>query len=94
MTTLKQAIKTIRENIHADQIVVRGKLVTFRRGFFYKSGGTAEIYAEKIISELGAAKVDAVLVSSGEVWKAFRGSATVANSSHWHATVELKNVEG
>ena len=88
--TLKDTVAEIKAGVHADQIAVKDNRVTFRRGFFYRMGGSAETFSSRIMKDLANLGIQATLVNQGEVWKAFRGGAKVANSSHWFATVELK----
>jgi hypothetical protein len=57
-----------------------------RRGFYYRHGNTTEKYIE-IVKK---AFPNAVIVDSGEVWKAFRGGASLANQSHWYVEFNFK----
>lgn len=50
-----------------------------RRGFFYRKGGTTDALWQKVLAVYPSAQI----IDSGEVWKAFRGSAPVSKQSHW-----------
>ncbi|MCR4301815.1 MAG: hypothetical protein NUV51_09410 [Sulfuricaulis sp.] len=76
MTTLKQ----VRNALSADTYSAKNGVFTVRRGFFYTHGRTAESFVEAVKRAFPAA----VILDSGEVWKAFRGGATTANQSHWY----------
>ena len=77
-------------NVPVDQIVVRQGVATFRRGFFYTNGGSAEQFAYRCETALQRAGIAHEVVDRGEVWKPFRGAAKLANQSHWFVKVVLK----
>jgi len=81
-------IKELREHVHADSIGKRrdGNIV-LRQGFFYSHGRTAEGFAAKVTKALEACSLPGSVIDSGEVWKSFRGGASVANSSHFYVVV-------
>jgi hypothetical protein len=58
---------------------------TARWSFFYRMNGTAEGKCNRVLAVFPHAHV----VDSGEVWKAFRGGASVANQSHWFVKFTL-----
>lgn len=60
-----------------------------RREFYYTYGRTAQPYVEFVQNALPTATI----VSSGEVWKPFRGGAGSANSSHWYVEFTFKQEE-
>lgn len=62
---------------------------TFRRGFFYTHGYTAERYAADIMQKLQAAGLNPKLLGSGEVWKSFKGGASIRAQSHWWVKVQF-----
>lgn len=74
-TTLKQ----VREKLHPDTASYREGVFTIRDEFFYTHGRTAEHLVKQVLSQFPTA----VIHDSGEVWKAFRGGASTAQSSHW-----------
>lgn len=73
-------VKTIRENLDADTVSCKDGCFTVRRGFFYTHGKTAQDFANDVINAFPLA----VIVSKGEVWRPFRGGATIAQGSHWY----------
>jgi hypothetical protein len=75
MTTLKE----VKEKLHFDSYSVKNGVFTVRKEFFYRMGKDTEYYRQKVLEAFPNVKI----VDSGEVWKAFRGGASVANSSHW-----------
>lgn len=86
------SIKQIRDALsHHVETVGKSKdgKIVVRRGFYYTNGGSAEKFAAMVTSRLQAAGVPAKVVDQGEQWKAFRGSATTAQSSHWWAKIEV-----
>jgi hypothetical protein len=62
---------------------------TFRRGFFYRSGYTAEKYKENIAGQLQMTNLPFTVIECGEVWKAFKGGASTRAQSHWYVTVRF-----
>jgi len=75
MTTLKQ----VKELLKASSYSKKGDVFTVRRGFFYTHGKTSQDFVNDVLTAFPEAKV----VDSGEVWKPFRGGASVTASSHW-----------
>ena len=67
-------------NVSFDTLSQRDGVFTLRRGFFYRHGNDAN----KIAAKVQAALPDAMIVDRGEVWKPFRGGASVAQGSHWY----------
>lgn len=57
--------------------------VVVRRGYFYRNGMDADTFATQILNALGNAQVVAHIVNKGDVWKPFRGGASVAQQSHF-----------
>ena len=89
MTTQQLRDTLGRASCSIDTLSQKAGVFTVRRGFFYTNGFTAEKLAEKI----KAAVPGAIIIEQGEVWKAFRGGASVAQQSHWFVkfTVEEKS---
>lgn len=81
-------IKELRELVFADSIGKNkdGNIV-LRKGFFYTHGKTAEGFASTVTEALEACSMPGSVIDSGEVYKAFRGGASVANQSHWYVVV-------
>jgi len=82
---VRDAVGVIADSVgrnKAGQIVIR-------RGFFYRHGGSAEVFLAHIRRELAAAGIAHTVVDYGERWAAFRGGATTAQGSHWYVVVDL-----
>lgn len=86
---MASAITQFRNMILADSVTKRRKdgVIVLRRGFFYRMGGTAESFADKVRKAITENGINATVIKCGEVWKPFRGGSTVANSSHWFVEV-------
>ena len=78
-------LQEIKEAVHCDTISRKNGVITIRRGFFYSHGGSADKIAARVLT----AYPTATIVDSGEVWKPFRGGASVANQSHWYVKFTL-----
>ena len=86
-------LKQIREAVYADTVGKRrdGTFI-LRSGFFYRHGRTAETFAARVVTDLKAAGIEAHVVDKGEQWKAFKGGASIANSTHWWVIVSASRV--
>lgn len=81
-------IKELRDIIMPDSISKRKDgMVVLRRGFFYRDNKTAESFANRVESALRSCTMPGSVIDSGEVWKPFKGGASVANQSHWYVVV-------
>ncbi len=72
-------MEEVKEAIEADTLSKKKEVYTARKGFFYRHGYTSEQYAKKIEKLVKHSEI----IEHGEIWKPFRGGASVANSSHW-----------
>ena len=84
----------LRKTLRTDSISKRGDVFTARKGFFYTSGKTAEDFAQSIesqVKQIFRNRKIAVIEDSGEVWKPFRGGATISQSSHWFVKFRVEN---
>lgn len=84
---MKNALTTshVKELLGADTVSRRDGVYTARWEFFYTHGVTAGDKVNVVKKQLPKAAV----VDSGEVWKAFRGGASTAQSSHWYVKFTL-----
>lgn len=84
----KLTLKLLRDCVSADSYgrTREGNLIV-RRGFYFTHGETAEDFRDRVVSQLTACDVEAHVVDYGEVWKPFRGGASVAQSSHWYVVL-------
>lgn len=86
MTTLK----TIKENVCADQISrMKDGSIMFRNGYFYTHGRTAEKFRDAVVAALTKANVQHTVVDYGDHWTPFNGRATLARSSHFYVQVRV-----
>lgn len=83
MVTLKQ----VREQLNPDSASCRAGVFTVREGFFYTHGRTADDLVARVLKAFPTATI----FDSGEVWKAFRGDASVAQSSHWFVSFAVRS---
>lgn len=56
---------------------------TYREGFFYTHGRDSYKVAQIISARLTSAGIQHEILDSGEQWKAFKGSDTLKQGSHW-----------
>lgn len=83
-------LKFIRENVFADQISKnRAGNIIFRKGYYYRHGQDAQSFANNIENQLKNLNIDAVLVEYHDIFKPFRGGASLAQSSHFYAEFKL-----
>lgn len=86
MTTMKQ----IKAAVHADQISrQKDGTIIFRDGYFYRHGRTAEGFRTRIASALRLAGIAHEVIESGDHYATFRGSASLARSSHFFVQIRL-----
>ena len=85
---LLKAKRLLKDSLFADTVGMNkaGNIVV-RKGYFYTHGYDEEKLAAAVSAFLVRNKIAAKIISKGNVWKAFRGSATVANSSHWFVEI-------
>jgi len=69
----------VRNIIGIDSCSKRSDVFTARKSFFYTHGYTADKFVDRVLK----AFPDAIILDSGEVWKPFRGGASIAKQSHW-----------
>lgn len=63
----------------ASQVTLRNGIFTARWSYFYTHGATAEMYADKVKSQIPEAHI----ISCGDHWAAFKGGAPVNKQSHF-----------
>lgn len=84
------AKRLLGDRLHPDSIGInKDGLLVIRWGFFYTHGRTSEQYATKVRALLDENGFAALVTDHGQVWKAFRGGASVANSSHFFVEVKV-----
>ncbi len=75
-------MRDIRAKMHMELIdgcSIRNGVVTIRIGFFYTHGRTTQTWVDKVKESFPTATI----VDSGEVWKPFKGGASLKAQSHW-----------
>ena len=70
----------LKKDLGASTLSKRSGVYTARWSYFYRHNVTVENKIAKVKSVLPNANI----VDSGDVWKSFRGGASVANQSHWY----------
>jgi hypothetical protein len=76
----------VKFKLRVDTCSRKDDVYTVRCGFFYRMGKTADTYRDRVLEVYPSAKI----ISFGEVYKPFRGGASVANSSHWYVVFQLQ----
>jgi hypothetical protein len=78
---MKLTAEKIRETLNyaADTVSIRKGIVTIRMGFFFTHGFSED----RLVAKVKTSYPTATIIDSGEIWKPFRGGATVAQGSHW-----------
>ena len=93
-TNIMKSISVAREAVRGFADTVgrnkKGNIV-LRRVFFYTHGMTGRKFASGCVDMLAAIGIRTIIVSENEVWKPFRGGASVASGSHFYA--ELSEVK-
>lgn len=69
----------VQQQVGCDQVTLCRGVYTVRTGYFYTHGRSTD----NLINAVRSAFPDAVILDSGDVWKAFRGGAKLAAQSHW-----------
>jgi hypothetical protein len=79
-------ITDIEDKLHVSSVSKRAGVFTVRDGFFYRHGRNSGDLVQKVRDAFPTAKI----LDQGEVWKAFRGGASVANQSHWFVKFSIE----
>ena len=84
---MKITAAVLSNEIMCDQISKKkdGTFI-FREGYFYSHGGSSQKFADNIENQLKAHFPTETFekVDNGNHWAAFRGSAKLANQTHWY----------
>ena len=91
MTTKKEIRKLVKENLNPSCVgTTKNGNIVFRWSFFYTNGNDSSKYVTAIITLLSKHHVtNYSIVDDGEVWKNFKGGASVSNQSHWYVILEV-----
>lgn len=88
MAKYEVEIKKLREALSGLEVSrKRNGNIMIRKGFFYTMGMDEDKFANKVLTTLSDADICVNVVSSGMVWKPFRGGARTANSSHFFVEI-------
>lgn len=79
-------LSEIKDRIYADTLSKKDDIYTARKQFFYTHGYTSAKFAENIKLALP----HAIILEHRERWRAFRGGASVGNSSHWEVKFKIQ----
>ena len=79
--------KAVRYNADTISKNKAGNIV-IRKGYFYRNG-TAEAYADRVVSLMRTAGLSPKMVKVADCWKPFRGGASLANQSHFYVEISL-----
>jgi hypothetical protein len=82
-------IAKLKRLLNADTLSKREGVYTARKGFFYTSGRTPEMFKNEIENKLLDLNLFIEIIDYGEIWKSFKGGASVANSSHWYVKFKI-----
>ena len=88
--SMKKTARQVLADLVPDTMSVnkRGNLI-LRWSFFYTFGRTAQRYVTAVTAELTKHGIPHTIVAGGQVWKDFRGAASVAQQSHFYVEVKL-----
>ena len=90
MTKITRKVLTAAVSCNDLQYSKKTDTWIFRRRFYYTHGFTSDKWAMNISNALTIAGVGPfTVINHGEVWKVFRGGASVRAQSHWYATVRF-----
>lgn len=87
---MKTALQQVKQALsHCADTVGRNKAgnIVVRKGYFYRNGMDVDRFENTIQGILVSHKIYAQVVNKGDVWRPFRGGASVAQQSHFY--VEL-----
>ena len=82
----KKAIEVVGADDYTSK---RDGTLVFRKGFFYRNGCNSSNYANSVSKKLTEAGIPHVILDDYEIWKVFKGGASVKNQSHWGVVVKL-----
>ena len=86
----KKSLIQILKKEHVGDTVSKRKdgMIVVREGFFYRFGKDVSVLEKKVLTVCEKLGIKVTVMESGEHWAAFRGGASVANSSHWYVVIK------
>ena len=88
MNKTKPKIGDLKQILCVSQLTKSKGIFTARQSFFYRHGRSEEKLAEKIKERIP----NAVIVDMGEVYKPFKGGASVSKQSHFWVKFTIPEV--
>ncbi len=90
--SMKKTARQVLADLLPDTMATnkRGNLI-LRWSFFYTMGRTAQRYVQAVTKSLSDRGIPHTIVDSGQVWKEFRGGASVAQGSHFYVEVKIED---
>ena len=80
----KMTKREIEELITADEVSkTRDGHFIARKSFFYRHGENEDKFAARIKEQLKSEGVETIIIDRGEIWRVFKGSASIKTQSHW-----------
>jgi hypothetical protein len=87
-------MKRVREAVSADGISKnKAGNFMFRKGYFYRHGDDCGKFANRVFAALTAAGITHTEIARGDHFAAFRGGASLANSSHFYVEVKIDEAQ-
>lgn len=79
-------VSEVREKLNVSTVSQKAGVFTVRKGFFYTNGMDSSKLAERVLAVFPEVEI----IDHGEVWKPFRGGASVAQQSHWYVKFSVR----
>jgi hypothetical protein len=77
--------KEVKLKLGCSAVSVKNGVFTARKGFYYRMGKDAIDFRNRVMEVFPNADI----MDYGEVYKPFRGGASVADQSHWYVKFNL-----
>ena len=75
----------VADQITCDEVTKSKGVFTARTGFFYSHGRSAE----NLIDDVKEVFPSATVIDFGEIWKPFKGGASLRSQAHWFVKFPL-----
>ena len=86
--TIRAMAKALRARFTGEgQVSVSNGTIVVREGFFYRHGRDACDHTLNVERAVVALSLPLHPVKDGEVWKSFKGGASLRASSHWYTVL-------
>lgn len=84
-----QSIRDALGCINPEAVTLYRGVYTYRCGFFFTHGTTAEDMKAKVENALTGAGIPHRIIDCDEQWKPFRGGDTLKQGSHWWVKFQI-----